>query len=136
MKFISQIIIIATISLLSQTVFSQVYKYKATSFSIMERDQKGNWGEWSEFDVSTSIITIDGKKDRVVVASQEIQLYKIMNYGDKVANKTEDVIALNCIDNDGGDVTILVVTKKNEQERMQFYINYKDIKIVYNVYKI
>jgi hypothetical protein len=119
-----------------QTITAQVFRYKATSFSVMEKDAKGKWMDWTDFEPSTVIITIDGKKDRVVIASQEIQLYKIMNYGDKVSTKTTDTVPLNCIDNDGGDCTILIITKKNEDDRIQFYVNYQDLKMVYNVYKV
>ena len=115
---------------------AQVYQYKAVSFSVMERSGKEKWGDWTPFEPSTVIISIDGKKDRVVINSQEIQLFKIMNYGDKISNKTTDTIVLNCIDNDGGDVTVLVVTHKNEDDRMQFYVNYQDVNMVYNVYKV
>ncbi len=115
---------------------AQVYRYKATSFSILEKDAKGKWLNWSEFEPSTVIITLDGKKDRVVVASQEIQLYNIMNYGDKEIINGVETIALNCIDNERGDATILFVTKPKEDNRMQIYINYNDVKIVYNVYKV
>ncbi len=121
---------------ISQKTIAQVFRYKATSFSVMEKDAKGNWLNWTDFEPSTVVITIDGKKDRVIVASQEIQLYKIMNYGDKISTKTTSTVPLNCIDNDGGDCTILIITKKNEDDRMQFYINYEDLKMVYNVYKV
>ena len=35
---------------------------------------------------------------------------------------------MKCADNEGGLCTILIVTKKNEKNRKQFYINYDDVK--------
>ena len=115
---------------------AQVYRFKAVSFSVMEKTSKDKWGEWTEFEPSTTIISIDGKKDRIVIASREIQLFKIVNYGKKISNKKTDTFVFNCVDNDGGAVTIIVITYINEDDRMQFYINYQDVKMVYNVYKV
>jgi len=115
---------------------AQIYRYKATSFSVMEKTSKNQWSEWKAFEPSTTIITLDGKKDRIVIGSKEIQLFKILNYGKKTSNKNTDTIVLNCIDNDNGDATIIIVTHKNEDDRMQFYIVYQDVKMVYNVYKV
>lgn len=116
--------------------FAQVYRYKAVSFSIMEKNAKNQWSNWKAFEPSTSVITLDGSKDRIVIGSQDIQLFKILNYGKKVSNKNTDTIVLNCLDNDNGNVSIVIVTHKNEDDRMQFYIIYDDVKYVYNVYKV
>lgn len=116
--------------------FTQVYRYKAVSFSIMEKNAKNQWSNWKAFETSTTVITLDGSKDRIVIGSQEIQLFKIVNYGKKVSNINTDTIVLNCLDNDNGSVSIVIVTHKNEDYRMQFYIIYDDVKYVYNVYKV
>lgn len=120
----------------SATGFSQVYRYKAVSFSIMEKNAKNQWSNWKAFEPFTSVITLDGKKDRIVIGTQDIQLFKIVNYGKKVSNKNTDTIVLNCLDNDNGNVSIVIVTHKNEDDRMQFYVIYDDVKYVYNVYKV
>ena len=117
-------------------VSAQVYKFKATSFSVMEKDANGKWGKWTPFEESTVVITLDGKKDRVVIASHEIQLYRIISYGEKISSKFEDIIPLECADNDGGACSIQVITRKNQDNRMQFYVNYDDVKFVYNVYAV
>lgn len=113
---------------------AQVFKFKADSFSVLEKDKSGKWGSWSKFEPTTVLITLDGDKDRVVVNSQEIQLYRILAYGEKVITADDETIPLKCADNDGGLCTILIVTRKNQDSRTQFYINYDDVKIVYNVY--
>lgn len=113
---------------------AQVFKFKADSFSVLEKDQNDKWGKWSKFEPSTVLITLDGDKDRVVVNSQEIQLYRILAYGEKLVTEDDETIPMKCADNDGGLCTILIVTRKNQNNRKQFYINYDDVKIVYNVY--
>ena len=117
-----------------QNVSAQVYRFKADSFSILEKVKEGKWGKWTDFNNSPVVITLDGTKDRIVVNSQEIQIYRILAYGEKVEDKNQETIPMKCADNEGGLCTILIVTKKNEGNRKQFYINYDDVKIVYNVY--
>lgn len=117
-----------------QDISAQVYRFKADSFSILEKTKSGKWGKWTDFNDSPVVITLDGKKDRIVVNSQEIQIYRILAYGEKVIDKNQETIPVKCADNEGGLCTILIVTKKNEGNRKQFYINYDDVKIVYNVY--
>lgn len=118
----------------AQDIAAQVYRFKADSFSIIEKNANGKWGKWTDFNNTPVAITLDGKKDRIVVNSQEIQLYNILAYGEKIVEKNKETIPMKCADNNGGLCTILIVTKKNENNRKQFYINYDDVKIVYNVY--
>ena len=114
---------------------AQILRYKATSFSVLEKTSKNNWGDWSEFEPSTVVIVVDAKKSRIVFNSREIQLFKIMSFGEPIVSKNAETLILNCIDNDRGSCTIIIVTKKNEDDRVQFYVNYDDVKMVYNVYK-
>lgn len=117
-----------------QTISAQTYRFKADSFSIIEKNANGKWGKWNDFDKTPVVITLDGKKDRIVVNSKEVQLFTILAYGEKIIEKNQETIPMKCADISGGLCTILIVTKKNEGNRKQFYINYDDVKIVYNVY--
>lgn len=136
MKFIRLFILPLFITFTSSTLSAQVYRFKATSFSVIEKDAKGNWGKWTEPEQATAIISLDGKKDRLVIGTKEIQVYKILNYGEKVVTQFDETIALDCADLNGKPCTILVVTRKNQDDRKQFYINYEDVKFVYNVYVV
>lgn len=134
MKIIKIIVPFFLLFLSIQNVSAQVYRFKADSFSIIEKNANGKWGKWTDFDKTPVVISLDGKKDRIIVNSKEIQLYTILAYGEKVIEKNQETIPMKCADNSGGLCTILIVTKKNEGNRKQFYINYDDVKIVYNVY--
>jgi len=59
-----------------------------------------------------------------------------LNYGEKVVTQFDETIALDCADLNGKPCTILVVTRKNQDNRKQFYVNYEDVKFVYNVYVV
>jgi hypothetical protein len=134
MKVIKVIIPFLILFFSIQNISGQVYRFKANSFSILEKNNNGKWGKWTDFNNTPVAIILDGKKDRIVVNSQEIQMYRILAYGEKIIEKNQETIPMKCADNNGGLCTILIVTKKNEGNRKQFYINYDDVKIVYNVY--
>jgi hypothetical protein len=134
MKLIKIVVVLVVLALVSHTASAQVYRFKASSYSILEKDAKGNWGKWKPFVESTVVITLDGNKDRVVVGSKEVQLFKIISYGEKISTQYDDTITLECEDLGGGACTIAIVTRKNQGNRKQFYINYADVKIVYNIY--
>lgn len=118
----------------NQMVKAQTIKMKTSSVSITEKNEKGKWSEWSDFVKAELVITIDGKKNRIVVNSPEIQVFTIKAYGEKVEDKTTISVPFECIDNNGSKCNIFVITKKNENNRMQFYINYTEVKFVYNIY--
>ena len=117
-----------------QKTSAQVYRFKTSSLSVMDKNTKGAWNKWSEFKKAEIVITLDGNKDRFIVNSKDLQLYKIESYLEKISTKNDDTVGFNCTDNDGAKCVILIVTRKNENNRMQFYINYPDLKMVYNIY--
>jgi hypothetical protein len=118
----------------AQKMAAQVYRFKASSFSLVEKNEDGTWGKWTNPEESTVIITLDGNKDRIVIGSKEIQVYKIISYGEKIVSGDDETIPLNCMLTDGRACTILIITRKGQGNRKQFYINFEDVKIVYNVY--
>ena len=130
MKCFQTILLCLFLSFGAQKAVAQVYKFKASSFSVLEKNAQGKWNEWSEFEKSTVVITLDGDKNRVTVASREIQIYKIVAY----LKEYDDVVTMDCVDNDGGRCTIEIITRKNQGNRQQIYIYYDDVKFVYNIY--
>jgi len=116
-----------------QKTTAQVYRFKTSSLSVMDKNDKGAWNKWSDFKKAQIIITLDGKKDRFIVNSRDLQLYSINSYMEKVSTENDDTLGFNCTDNDGAKCVILIDTRKKENNRMQFYINYTDLKMVYNI---
>ncbi len=129
-----RLLFICVLFMSSFTASAQVYRFKTSSVSIMEKNDKGKWGEWSDFKKCELIITLDGKKDRIIVNTREMQLYKIVSYMTTLEDEENKTVPFVCEDNAGGECTILIITRKKEDNRMQIYINYNDVKMVYNVY--
>ncbi len=113
---------------------AQTLTFKTSSVSVTEKNEKGKWNKWSEFVDADLIITIDGKKNRIVVNSPDIQVFTIKAYGEKMENEDQKIVPFDCVDNNGSKCNILVITHKKENNRMQFYINYSEVKFVYNIY--
>ena len=99
----------------------------------MEKDEKGNWGKWSDLQDASIVVTLDTKKDRIVVYSQELQLYRIVEY--QAEQETEDDLTypFSCAGEDGEPVVITIITRKKQNNRKQMYIAHRDVVLVYNI---
>ncbi len=119
-----------------QQVQSQSYQFKTSGFSVLEKNEKGKWGDWSNLDLVNLSVVLDTNKHRIVVYSQEIQLFKILDYIEREENDTDIVYSFMCKDNDGVDCKLSIITRKKQDYRKQLYINYDDHIIVYNIFTV
>ena len=113
--------------------YSQVYKYQTTGFSVLEKDKKGNWGKWSDLEKVNLLVTLDTDKNRIIIYSREIQIYKIVNYEKKEENDTDEIFPFSCSDLDGQPFVISIIIRKNQNYRKQLYINHKNVILQYNI---
>jgi len=128
-----QIKILFFVLFIGFTSYGQQFLFKTTGFTVLEKNNRGQWGNWSKFVDTEMIIKVDGVNHRVVVYSEVIQLFNIVKYNDKVSNETDDVVSLNCVDNEGVDCNVSIFTRKNQGNRMQMYVTYDDMIIAYNI---
>lgn len=113
--------------------YSQTYKFKTSGFSVMEKDGKGKWGKWSDLDLVNILVKLDTDKSRIIVYSEIIQLFEIIEYIPLEENDTDSVYTFICKDNNGDDCTLSIITRKKQDNRKQLYINYDNRIIVYNI---
>jgi hypothetical protein len=116
-----------------QKMNSQVYKYVATGFSVLEKDEKDNWGKWSDYQSTNITIALDLDKRRIVVYSKEIQYYNIDSFEKQIENDDDLIFPFSCNDIDNEPFTISFITRKKQDYRKQLYINQKDVILVYNI---
>ena len=116
-----------------QKSHSQTYKFITSGLSVMEKDQKGKWGKWSDLKLTTILVALDTDKSRIVVNSEIIQLFEIIEYQPLEENETDSVYTFTCKNNNGDDCTLSIITRKNQDNRKQLYINYDNSIIVYNI---
>lgn len=119
-----------------QDVQSQSYNFKTSGFSVLEKNERGKWGEWSNLDLVNLSVVLDTNKHRIVVYSQEIQLFNILDYIEREENDTDITYSFLCKDNDGKECKLSIITRKKQDYRKQLYINYDDHIIVYNIFSV
>ncbi|PXY45906.1 hypothetical protein [Flavobacterium hydrophilum] len=119
-----------------QQSYCQSYRFKTSGFSVLEKNDKGKWGEWSKLDLVNLSVVLDTEKHRIVVYSQEIQLFNIIEYIEREENDTDIVYSFVCKDNSGVDCKISIITRKKQDYRKQLYINYDEHIIVYNIFNV
>ena len=120
--------------LVGQQSSAQVYKFSTSGFSVLEKNEKGKWGNWSDLELSKMMVSLDTNKNRIVIYSQIIQLFEILEYHPIAENESDTVYSFSCKDNDGVDCTVSIIIRKKQDNRKQLYINYGDQIIVYNIY--
>jgi hypothetical protein len=119
-----------------QSSYSQSYKFKTSGFSVLEKNEKGKWGKWSDLNLVNMVVTLDTNKNRIVVYSQIVQLFQIIDYQRTEENDTDIVYSFTCKDNEGVDCTVSIITRKKQENRKQLYINYDNRIIVYNIFNM
>ena len=132
MKF-KQIVFTVFFLFIIQVGQAQTYKFITTGFSVMEKTPKGTWGKWSDMEKTKIIISLDTNKNRIVVYSQEVQLYTILEYAEKEENENDIIYNFVCEDNDKLPFTISIITRKKQDNRKQLYINQENVIVVYNI---
>ena len=129
-------IILLFLGLGLQQSYSQNYKFKTSGFSVLEKNEKGKWGKWSDLDLVNILVSLDTNKDRIVIYSQIIQLFEIIDYQATEENDTDIVYSFTCKDNNGEDCTLSIITRKKQDNRKQLYVNYENRIIVYNIFNM
>lgn len=128
-----KIFLITAFLLIASSSQAQVFKFITSSFSVSERSGKGVWTKWSKPQDASIVISVDPKKNRIVIYSQEVQLYTIMNYEPTIENEKSIINGFICSGEDGQRFTISIITRKDQGNRKQLYLNEKDVMIVYNM---
>ena len=109
--------------------------YQTTEFAYKHVTENYEWSEWSDWEKSSLIITINLNKDVVRVFSPKVQTYKIIS-NQKITTDKEGGIQniFNFVDQDGDYGTMRLRIEINGNSQM--YIEFANIKWVYNLHKI
>ena len=113
--------------------YSQTYNFKTSGLSVLEKDQKGKWGSWTDLDLVNIFIKLDTDKNRIFIYSEAIQVFEIVDYIPFVEGETDDIHSFTCIDNLGENCTLSIIIRKKQDNRKQLYINYDNRIILYNI---
>lgn len=119
-----------------QQTYSQIYKFKTSGVSVLEKNERGKWENWSDLQLVNVLVSLDTDKSRIVIYSEVIQLFEIIEYEPTEENDSDVVYSFSCKDNNGDDCTLSIITRKNQDNRKQLYINYGNRIIVYNIFNL
>ena len=121
--------------LLSVTnISAQTYYYKTYQFAIKYK-ANNVWTNWSDWEKSDMLLTINLDDDVITVYSEKRQIYKVLeymgNYTDESGGKQTKFYV---IDQDGDLGYVRLRIEKNGNS--QVYVDFGDICWVYNVRRI
>ncbi|WP_264519991.1 hypothetical protein [Flavobacterium sp. N1994] len=134
MKYMKLFFFFVALSYGNQKSNAQPIRFQASSVSFTDKKEDGSWNEWSDFVDAKVLITLDAKKDLITINSAEVQSFRIKAYGEITDNDEVNIVPFECVDNNSSKCNILIITKKKENNRIQFYITYNEVKFVYNIY--
>ncbi|MGL5111066.1 MAG: hypothetical protein ACRC6O_00345 [Flavobacterium sp.] len=112
---------------------AQTYKFQTSGYSVLEKNEKGKWGDWSELDLLKIPISLDTSKHRIVVYTAVPQIYSIEDYAEIQENNTDIIYSFTCKDENGDACTLMIITRKQQDNRKQLYINYEHRIYLYNI---
>ena len=108
--------------------------YETTSFSY-KKVVNGEWTDWSEWEDSGMIITLNLTKDIVEILSPKAQIYNITEYNDFYIDKDGGRTAkFSFVDQEGYKGVIRLRIEKNGNSQM--YVEYANVMWVYNLIRI
>ncbi len=123
--------------IISTTSFGQVLKFKSTSFSSMYKINEYSWSDWEDPSESTVLMTFDLDNDRITIYSKVTQIYDVAKYEEKITDKDgDDIFSFFCVDNEGITCRVQWLILNSQNGRMQVYVYYSDIALLYNVYNL
>lgn len=122
------------LSFSASQVYSQVYNFKTSGYSVLDKKTNGKWGQWSETKLVNMMIKLDTSKNRIVLYDEMIQIYDIVTYQPVEENNTDIVYSFSCKDHDDNPCTLSIITRKKQDNRKQLYINYGNRIVMYNLF--
>ena len=120
------IVMLITIPCFAQTEYFTAYQY--SSKVMMNNGQWSNWLDWIATDID---VKIDFDKAKIVIYSNEPQIYRLIEEVEAPYNDGGQQIKYRMIDQDGDYGSIRF--RKQYNGTIQLYIDYADIKWVYNI---
>ena len=115
--------------------YAETYYYRTTEFAYKQINDYGRWTNWSDWEESNILISINLSTDVVVIFSPRTQRYKITdhvrNYTDNSGGKQSEY---KFIDQDGDIGSMRLRKEKNGNS--QLYIEFSNIMWVYNIKQV
>lgn len=127
-------IILLLFCIVSLCSYSQVYNYKSYEFAARKTDFYGNWLPWTDWIKSDCNIVLDAYTDVLTIYSRQRQVYKILRH---LGNKRDmdGSYIIEWYARDSEYLNLKLSMRIQENGVLQLYIEYSDLKFVYNIIK-
>ena len=105
--------------------------YRASFFAYKCVDNDNHWNEWSDWEPSKNVLSIDTDKETITIYSEQEQRYIILDRGDDDQDAAGgEQVEFSVIDQDGDSGVIRVRAQKNSV--LQLYVEFNIIMWVYS----
>lgn len=115
----------------SLTIQGQIIRYQAQEFAFRYVNQYGSWTEWSDWERSTVIVTINVAEDIIMVNTATPQTYVVVAYDGLQTDASGGKQAIfRVIDQDYDKGTVRLRIEKNGNSQM--YVDFSNVSWVYS----
>ncbi|MFN5911634.1 MAG: hypothetical protein ACK45H_09890 [Bacteroidota bacterium] len=129
LKFIFSISI--SLFLFSTGAFSQVDKYKSHAISTKTEGDD----EYSDWEETTVLITIDMDQQRIKIYSKVPQVYDVVSFDEAYEDEDGDtVFNMYCVDDEGIECRLRLISRTSGNAEL--YCDYSDLSWVYSIYSV
>jgi hypothetical protein len=77
-----------------QQTYSQNYKFKTSGVSVLEKNERGKWGKWSDLQLVNILVSLDTKKRELLFIPK---LFNYSNYSIKQQKKMIRMLCTLCL---------------------------------------
>lgn len=112
---------------------SNVIWFRTTEFAWKQKEY-GVWSDWTDWEDSNMKVKFDLNKDQIIIYSPIIQVYTVLGVDEPPYDSGGQQVKYRVIDQDydRGHVRLRIENNGNSQ----IYIDFADLKWVYNVIRI
>lgn len=126
-------IIIAIIFFVTNDSWAQQFSFKTSSLTVLEKNARGEWGKWSKPEAQKLIIRLDYDHDKIVVYSNIIQYYKIVEYLPKEVTEKDEINSYLCKNLDGYALKVSIILRKDQGNKAQLYVYQDNLIFCYDI---
>ncbi len=129
-----KLLVIVCLLCVTGLAHAETYFYKASDCAYKTNEGNG-WSEWSDWEYSGILITMDMEKDIIKTNGDSPQAYFILSSSDAYADDSGGTqVCFECIDQE--EIKCEVRLRIEENGNSQMYIDYADIMLVFNVERV